>query len=112
MDGASAVEARPGGYLGYAPIDCDIHCAVPDTTALLPYFDEYWRNAIIERGIDRLSLNLTSYPPDADLGALRLAPKRQKAGQRFRFTEGAGARCIRIALRDPQLPARRAGLPR
>jgi len=31
------------GFLGHAPIDCDIHPAVPDTKALLPYFDDYWR---------------------------------------------------------------------
>jgi len=24
-------------------IDCDIHPAVPDMRALLPYMDEYWR---------------------------------------------------------------------
>jgi uncharacterized protein len=63
----AAVEAK--GYLGYAPIDCDVHAAVPDTNALLPYFDEYWREAIVNRGIDRLSLNLTSYPPNAPISA-------------------------------------------
>jgi len=55
------------GFLGHAPIDCDIHPAVPDTKALLPYFDDYWRETILQRGIDRLSLNLTSYPPNAPL---------------------------------------------
>jgi len=69
MGGASAVVTKPAGYLGYAPVDCDVHCTVPNTTALLPYFDEYWRDAITQRGIDRLSLNLTSYPPNAPIAA-------------------------------------------
>ena len=69
MGGASAVVTKPAGYLGYAPVDCDVHCTVPNTTALLPYFDEYWRDAITQRGIDRLSLNLTSYPPNAPISA-------------------------------------------
>jgi uncharacterized protein len=68
MDTA-AVEPASKGYLGYAPIDCDVHPAVPDTKALLPYFDDYWREAIVNRGIDRLSLNLTSYPPNAPISA-------------------------------------------
>src|SRR5690348_5019619 len=84
MDTASAVVTRRGGYLGYAPIDCDVHCAVSDTTALLPYFDEYWRNAIVERGIDRLSLNLTSYPPNAPISARPdWRPKGKKPGSDF-----------------------------
>ena len=31
-------------------IDCDIHPAVPDMRALLPYMDEYWREHLITRG--------------------------------------------------------------
>jgi predicted TIM-barrel fold metal-dependent hydrolase len=84
MDGASAVAAKPSGYLGYAPIDCDVHPAVPDTTALLPYFDDYWREAITQRGIDRLSLNLTSYPPNAPISARPdWRPKGKKPGSDF-----------------------------
>jgi len=48
-------------------IDCDIHPAVPATQVLLPYLDEYWREAVLTRGIDRLNLDLTSYPPSAPL---------------------------------------------
>lgn len=48
-------------------IDCDLHPAVPATKALLPYFDEYWRDAILSRGIDRLNLDITSYPSGAPL---------------------------------------------
>jgi uncharacterized protein len=52
-------------------IDCDIHPALPDTRALLPYMDEYWQDQLegvmlgVEGGITRLELN--SYPPNAPL---------------------------------------------
>jgi uncharacterized protein len=75
----AAVEPTSTGYLGYAPIDCDLHAAVPDTNALLPYFDDYWRETIVNRGIDRLSLNLTSYPPNAPISA---RPDWRPAGKR------------------------------
>ena len=42
-------------------IDCDVHPAVPNLKALLPHFDEYWRNSIVERGIPGFETN--SYPP-------------------------------------------------
>jgi uncharacterized protein len=54
-----------GAPFALAPIDCDIHPAVPDGKALLPYFNEFWREMIVLRGIDKLALNLTSYPPNA-----------------------------------------------
>jgi uncharacterized protein len=59
--GAEAV----GAPFAVQPIDCDIHPAGPSIRALLPYFDEVWREMIVLRGIDRLALNLTSYPADA-----------------------------------------------
>jgi hypothetical protein len=59
--GAGAV----GAPFAVPPIDCDIHPAGPSIRALLPYFDEVWREMIVLRGIDRLALNLTSYPADA-----------------------------------------------
>jgi len=68
-DAATRETTKPSGYLGYAPIDCDIHPAVPDTKALLPYFNDYWRETILQRGIERLSLSLTSYPPNAPSSA-------------------------------------------
>jgi predicted TIM-barrel fold metal-dependent hydrolase len=46
-------------------IDCDVHPAVPSLKALLPHFDDYWRNAIIERGIPGFETN--SYPPGVPL---------------------------------------------
>ncbi|HEY5210238.1 MAG TPA: amidohydrolase family protein [Stellaceae bacterium] len=58
------VDIRP-----YRPIDCDIHPAVPDFGALVPYLDDYWREAARTRGFDRLNLDLTSYPPEAPLSA-------------------------------------------
>lgn len=69
MATTATLDAKSKGYLGFAPIDCDIHPAVPDTKVLLPYFDDYWREQILQRGIERLSLNLTSYPPNAPLSA-------------------------------------------
>ena len=48
-----------------SPIDCDVHPAVPSLKALLPHFDDYWRNSIIERGIPGFETN--SYPPKAPI---------------------------------------------
>jgi hypothetical protein len=59
--GARAV----GAPFPVAPIDCDIHPGAPDNRALLSYFDEFWREMITLRGIDRMALNLTSYPSNA-----------------------------------------------
>src|SRR5260370_11117591 len=42
-------------------IDCDVHPALPDVLALLPYMSHYWREQITLRGIDRL--DLASFPP-------------------------------------------------
>lgn len=41
-------------------IDCDVHPALPDVAALLPYMSQYWREQITLRGIDRL--DLASFP--------------------------------------------------
>jgi uncharacterized protein len=46
-------------------IDCDVHPAVPGLKALLPHFDDYWRNSIVERGIPGFETN--SYPPRAPI---------------------------------------------
>lgn len=69
MTASATLEKPAKGYLGYAPIDCDLHPSVPDTKALLPYFDDYWRENILQRGIERHSLNLTSFPPNAPIFA-------------------------------------------
>ena len=73
MADSGTIEAvKPKGYLGYAPIDCDIHPAVPDFRVLMPYLDDYWRETVLTRGIDRLNFDLTAYPPTAPLSVLRL----------------------------------------
>jgi len=64
VSAAPGVEAV-GAPFACAPIDCDVHPAVPSIRALLPYLDEVWRQTITLRGIDRLALNLTSYPANA-----------------------------------------------
>ena len=54
-----------------AAIDCDVHPAVPSLKALLPHFDDYWRNSIAERGIPGLRDQFLS-AARADLGAAGL----------------------------------------
>ena len=50
-------------------IDCDLHPAMPPTAALLPYLDDYWRDQLANRHIDRYGFNLTSYVPNSPLSA-------------------------------------------
>ncbi len=48
-----------------APIDCDVHPALPGLKALEPYLDAHWREQIAARGIDEL--DSISYPKNAPL---------------------------------------------
>jgi predicted TIM-barrel fold metal-dependent hydrolase len=48
-------------------IDCDVHPAMPNVTALLPYLNDYWRDQIGNRHIDKLPFQLSSYPPSSPL---------------------------------------------
>ncbi len=48
-------------------IDCDIHPAVPDTSVLLPYLDDYWRDQFVNRHIHKTAFHLQSYPPTSPL---------------------------------------------
>lgn len=48
-------------------IDCDVHPAVPATRALLPHLDDYWREHILRRGLERENLELSAYPADAPI---------------------------------------------
>jgi predicted TIM-barrel fold metal-dependent hydrolase len=48
-------------------IDCDLHPPAPTMAQLLPYLDEYWRDHITNRAIDRISFAMTSYPPNAPI---------------------------------------------
>jgi hypothetical protein len=50
-------------------VDCDLHPAIPDVAALLPYLPDYWRDQIVDRHIDRYPFTLTSYPPNSPLSA-------------------------------------------
>jgi predicted TIM-barrel fold metal-dependent hydrolase len=84
MPAATLDAPNSQGFLGFAPIDCDLHPAVPDTKVLLPYFDDYWRENITQRGIERLSLNLTSYPPNAPIsGRPDWRPQGKRPGSDF-----------------------------
>jgi predicted TIM-barrel fold metal-dependent hydrolase len=48
-------------------IDCDVHPAMPAMAALLTYLNEYWRDQIANRHIDKLPFQLSSYPPTSPL---------------------------------------------
>ncbi|MBI0535236.1 amidohydrolase [Roseomonas sp. KE2513] len=48
-------------------VDCDLHPAVPGMDVLLPYLDDYWREMVAVRALDRLNLSLTSYPKGAPI---------------------------------------------
>ena len=50
-------------------IDCDIHPAVPTTRALVPYLDDYWREHILRRGLERENLELSAYPVNAPINS-------------------------------------------
>lgn len=40
----------------FPKVDCDLHLTLPTTRELLPYLDDYWREQVSSRGIDRLEL--------------------------------------------------------
>jgi hypothetical protein len=48
-------------------VDCDVHPDLPGIKALLPYLDEFWRESLVDRGID--SLDTINYPPNAPITA-------------------------------------------
>lgn len=48
-------------------IDCDIHPAVPSLKALLPYFDDHWREMLVHRGVHEL--DTIAYPLRSPLTA-------------------------------------------
>lgn len=50
-------------------IDCDIHPAVPSARALLPYMDDYWREHMLRRGLERDNFDLMAYPVAAPINA-------------------------------------------
>ncbi len=84
-------------------IDCDIHPAVPNTEALLPYLDDYWRDQIVNRHIHKQSFHLQSYPPNSPLSCRPdWRPKDGPPGQRSRSLARADARRLRLKHRDLQ----------
>jgi predicted TIM-barrel fold metal-dependent hydrolase len=48
-------------------IDCDVHPQVPNMQALLPHLDTFWRDSVVERGLN--SLDTISYPAKAPISA-------------------------------------------
>ena len=61
-------QVAPGHAVKYTgAIDCDLHPAVPGMGVLMPYLDDYWREMVSVRALDRLNLSLTSYPQNTPL---------------------------------------------
>ena len=50
-------------------IDCDIHPAVPNARVLLPHMDEYWREHMLRRGLERDNFDLSAFPVNAPINA-------------------------------------------
>src|ERR1700723_147463 len=48
-------------------IDCDVHPAVPNPRALLPYLDDYWREHVLRRGLEAENFEPSSYPANAPI---------------------------------------------
>jgi hypothetical protein len=57
----------PTGAPPLGAIDCDIHPAVPTTRALLPYFEPYWREHVLRRGLERENFEASAYPAAAPI---------------------------------------------
>src|SRR5690606_35616104 len=64
---ASDRQAPVRGLFAGAAIDCDVHVSVPSMKALIPYLDDYWREAVLTRGLDRHNMSLTGQPANAPL---------------------------------------------
>ena len=75
-DHTMAAQRSSGGLFKGGAVDCDVHVSVPSVKALLPYLDSYWRQQFLTRGIDRISWNMTSDPPNAPI---MIRPDRRPA---------------------------------
>ena len=79
-------------------IDCDIHPALPGTHVLLPYLDDYWREHVRMRGLERDNYDLGAYPANAPLsGRPDWRPQRGRPGSdpdllRAQALDGFGTR--------------------
>lgn len=88
-------------------VDCDVHPAVPNLKALLPYVDGYWRDSFVERGIPGFEPN--TYPPNVPLSQ-RPEWKASKAAQtaqglaREVFAAGRTDLAICTSLYGAELP--------
>ncbi len=78
-DQTMSTERKSGGLFNGRAVDCDVHVSVPSVKALLPYLDNYWRQQFLTRGIDRISWNMTSDPPNAPI---MIRPDRRPANGR------------------------------
>ena len=78
-------------------IDCDIHPAVPNTRALLPHLDEYWREHILRRGLERDNLETSAYPVAAPINA---RPDWQPTSG----PAGSGLAALQAHILDPMQP--------
>src|SRR3954471_14880504 len=67
MEGNGLVAGLDQARTYAGAIDCDLHPALPGMGVLLPYLDDYWREMVSIRALDRLNLSLTSYPQNAPL---------------------------------------------
>ncbi len=79
VDHTMVAERKSGGLFKGRAVDCDVHVSVPSVKALLPYLDSYWRQQFVTRGIDRISWNMTSDPPNAPI---MIRPDRRPANGR------------------------------
>ena len=61
-------------------IDCDIHPAVPNARVLLPHMDEYWREHMLRRGLERDNFDLSAFPECADQCSAGLEGRKGAAG--------------------------------
>jgi len=67
---ASRAQPAPGkGLFGGQAIDCDVHIAVPSMQVLIPYLDDYWREAVVTRGLERHNLSMTGQAANAPIFA-------------------------------------------
>jgi hypothetical protein len=48
-------------------LDCDFHLTISGNQPLMPYLEPYWREMFRVRGIDRMNMDLSSYPPNSPL---------------------------------------------
>jgi predicted TIM-barrel fold metal-dependent hydrolase len=74
---------------GLNAIDCDVHPDVPRREDLLPYFDDYWKEIVTSRDVDRLEL--TGFPTST----------KPFFREDWKATEGKGVEKLRRNLLDP-----------